>query len=258
MVSSPSFWLAVLIAFLLGWFLDWLWELVYFRHRRYQWRDDRVAQLEASLRAKDRHIAELQRRLESMQAGRGEVEAGFPIADETEVEEYEPLFLEEPAPQMEAEAEMVSELSPTETAVPMPEPAPARAPVVEVTLSEPPAGVDMSAARETAAILASVGQIPVGETPLAPIEEKAAEIPRPASVTGLPEGLVPDDLTRIRGIGEVFEQRLYAAGVLTYAQLAALSPQELASILVPQVRQESELADIIAQATALAEGSQAL
>lgn len=44
-------------------------------------------------------------------------------------------------------------------------------------------------------------------------------------------GPVPDDFMRIDGIDSVYERALYQAGIYTYAQLAALSAQELARIL---------------------------
>ena len=44
-------------------------------------------------------------------------------------------------------------------------------------------------------------------------------------------GPVPDDFTRIDGIGSLSEQTLYRAGVFTYQQLAGLSPQALARLL---------------------------
>jgi predicted flap endonuclease-1-like 5' DNA nuclease len=44
-------------------------------------------------------------------------------------------------------------------------------------------------------------------------------------------GPVPDDFTRIDGIGSLSEQTLYRAGIFTYKQLADLSPQALARLL---------------------------
>ena len=40
-----------------------------------------------------------------------------------------------------------------------------------------------------------------------------------------------DDLTRIQGIGPVIERQLYDAGIVTYAQLAALSPEQIALLI---------------------------
>jgi len=40
----------------------------------------------------------------------------------------------------------------------------------------------------------------------------------------------PDNLTEIEGVGEATEQKLYAAGFLTYEALAAVSKEELSEI----------------------------
>lgn len=44
-------------------------------------------------------------------------------------------------------------------------------------------------------------------------------------------GPVPDDLSRIRGIDQVFEQELVRAGIVTFAQLAQTTAPELAAII---------------------------
>jgi predicted flap endonuclease-1-like 5' DNA nuclease len=46
----------------------------------------------------------------------------------------------------------------------------------------------------------------------------------------LSEGETPDDFEPIQGIGKIFEQRLYSAGIRTYRQLAEMSEQQLADI----------------------------
>jgi extracellular elastinolytic metalloproteinase len=43
----------------------------------------------------------------------------------------------------------------------------------------------------------------------------------------LPSAAAPDDFQRINGIGPSMENRLHNAGILTYAQLAALTPEEI-------------------------------
>jgi predicted flap endonuclease-1-like 5' DNA nuclease len=45
------------------------------------------------------------------------------------------------------------------------------------------------------------------------------------------DGPLPEDLTRIDGIDQVYEDELYAAGVLTFRQLAERAPDELARII---------------------------
>jgi 1,4-alpha-glucan branching enzyme len=62
-----------------------------------------------------------------------------------------------------------------------------------------------------------------------------------------------DDLQEIRGVGPVFARRLYAAGVLTYADLAGLSPDRLREIVQAQNWQKIDPEAWIATAKVMAE-----
>ncbi|MFZ1398746.1 MAG: hypothetical protein WAS33_17700 [Candidatus Promineifilaceae bacterium] len=65
-----------------------------------------------------------------------------------------------------------------------------------------------------------------------PLPSRAVEVPsfldkaRTESATA-----VPDDLTQVKGIGAVFNGRLQAANIHTFAQLKTLSAEKLAEIL---------------------------
>lgn len=61
-------------------------------------------------------------------------------------------------------------------------------------------------------------------------------------------GESPDDFEPIVGIGKVFEQRLYAAGVRSYAALAAATPAQLAAICQARKPLEPDYAGWIRQA----------
>ncbi len=68
--------------------------------------------------------------------------------------------------------------------------------------------------------------------------EVSADAPRPTVPAGgttaneLPDAPdAMDDFTRIRGIGPAFARRLQEAGVRTYAQLAAMTPEEVAAVI---------------------------
>ena len=65
-------------------------------------------------------------------------------------------------------------------------------------------------------------------------------------------GIIPDGLSKIRGIGGVFEQKLYEAGVMTFADLAAATVAHLEAIIQPQTWQEVDFAGWVAQARDLA------
>ena len=67
-----------------------------------------------------------------------------------------------------------------------------------------------------------------------PVKAEAEEAPLAETQpqTGVPEPpTTPDDLKRIEGIGPKLSSVLQEAGILTYAQLAAASPDELRAIL---------------------------
>lgn len=61
-----------------------------------------------------------------------------------------------------------------------------------------------------------------------------------------------DDLKAIRGIGEVFQDRFFDAGVTTYDALAALSTDEVAAIIQAEDWQNYDYGDWIRQAAELA------
>ncbi len=65
------------------------------------------------------------------------------------------------------------------------------------------------------------------------------------------EGLPADDLTAIRGIGITTQNRLNAAGILTYAQLANASPEAVRETLGAAGR-SAKVQDWIKQARKLA------
>lgn len=73
-------------------------------------------------------------------------------------------------------------------------------------------------------------------TDFADIRLQAHQLAVDTNTTGLLwEGEVPDDFARIKGIGKIYEQRLYDAGIRTYRALAASKVEDLAAILGPQV-----------------------
>jgi predicted flap endonuclease-1-like 5' DNA nuclease/uncharacterized RDD family membrane protein YckC len=65
------------------------------------------------------------------------------------------------------------------------------------------------------------------------------------------QGQPPDDFEPIEGIGPVFEQRLYDAGIRTYAALSAATPDQLAQIVNAAKPAQPDYAGWIAQARQL-------
>lgn len=73
-----------------------------------------------------------------------------------------------------------------------------------------------------------------------------------ASPITAPPVAAPQPLTPIRGIGPVFEQRLYAGGIQSYAALAAATPEQLAQIVNAPKPAQPDYAGWIAEARQLA------
>ena len=66
------------------------------------------------------------------------------------------------------------------------------------------------------------------------------------------DGPLPEDLTRIAGVDQVFEDQLYAAGIVTFRQLAERTPDELASIIPAHLAgEELDFVSWIVQADSL-------
>lgn len=93
---------------------------------------------------------------------------------------------------------------------------------------------------------------PVEVEPMARMPELTASF-----LDDLPEGgtvvRCPQDLSAVRGIGQLYEQKLYRRGIGTYWMLSELSDETLADILEVKAFQEVDLAGIRASAREWAE-----
>ena len=83
--------------------------------------------------------------------------------------------------------------------------------------------------------------------------EQAGELAKASDRVGaVYDGPLPEDLTRINGLDQVYEDELYAAGIFTYRQLAERAPDELARIIPAHLAGDHlDFAGWIAQADAL-------
>jgi len=77
----------------------------------------------------------------------------------------------------------------------------------------------------------------------APLAEPVVEVPVEVKAKAPEPPPVPDNLKRIEGIGPRYSSVLQAAGIMTYAQLAAASPDELDQILEAEDPRLARLAD---------------
>ncbi len=88
---------------------------------------------------------------------------------------------------------------------------------------------------------------------LAGIRRDAAQLAAESGTDGyLWTGAGVDDFEPIRGIGKIYERRLYAAGIRTYAALAAATPDQLAAACQARSVVQPNYASWIAQARKLA------
>ncbi len=71
------------------------------------------------------------------------------------------------------------------------------------------------------------------------------------------DGEAPDDFEPIEGIGKIFEQRLYNAGIRKYSELASKTPEELAAIVKPKPPAQPDFESWIEQARQLMEETKA-
>ncbi len=83
--------------------------------------------------------------------------------------------------------------------------------------------------------------------------EQAGELAKASDRVGADyDGPLPEDLTRINGIDQVYEDELYAAGIFTYRQLAERAPDELARIIPAHLAGDHlDFAGWVAQADSL-------
>lgn len=89
--------------------------------------------------------------------------------------------------------------------------------------------------RETATVQAiEIKADPVVETDVpSPVaaEVEAVAVETEAAAEQAPVAVTPDDLKRIEGIGPKTESLLQAGGILTYAQLAECSPEQIRELI---------------------------
>lgn len=117
----------------------------------------------------------------------------------------------------------------------------------------PPPSVSPAGAEEPAGGAgASAVRVYPEEGEVVSADVTAEPTPSEAGVPPATEPVAEDDFTALRGIGPTFDRRLKEAGIRTFAQLAALTPDEAAAIIGwPPQRVISD--DLLGQARRLAD-----
>ncbi len=162
--------------------------------------------------------------IDASPAGEAHALTDPPVAAEGEAE-ISPAPEAEPEPVVETlpEPEPVVETAPEPVAEPQPladEPIAAAAP-----LEASPAALAADLAEPTA----EAEHVAVESAPELAAAEVAPEHepePEPAPAETEPAAAAPDELTRMKGVGPRLADRLNAVGVTSFAQIAALSPEE--------------------------------
>ena len=257
-------WLALLLGILIGWVLEWLLEVWFFRRRRLECQR-RLADVEARLRTRDEELRREKiktRALEDQLAVSLAVAPAIIAAVEPPAVEVKVLQVEVLSPEEEVAApEVQAELAEVEIAAPvieaeLPE-VEIAAPVIEAELPE----VEIAAPEVEAELPEVEIAAPEAEAELPEVEIAAPEVELaapevqaelPEVVVAMPDGTaVADDFEPFKGIGPVFERRLYDAGICTYQALADATVEQLAAICKAPAWRTPDYANWITQAKEL-------
>jgi predicted flap endonuclease-1-like 5' DNA nuclease len=222
----------ILAGFLLGFTISTLWEWFHFRRERIKLDERRVRELTAQLLDKERLLESSQAMASVAPVWEGAAYQSPGVFLETEE-------MAHPPPASESEGSRESPDPPPEDIPDVPaEPPPARFASLGATRDRPALGARNRDVKggDLAPATVAVYQLPES-TPLATatVEEKAivTNVARPlvkkAEATGTLRRAVayPDDLAKIRGIGEVYKFRLYQSGIFTWHQVTETDEETL-------------------------------
>jgi len=216
-------WLALLLGVLIGWVIEWLLEVWYFRRRRLA-SENRLIQVEADLQERERELHDAKARAESLQAELAAAQAS-PATPETRAVEARLPSVE--IETLAGETEAVQPTVEIETA-----------PAEVIAESQP------AAPGEVEPVAVEAAQPPI---------EVAAE-PAPAeTATDTRSDLAgTDDLVKIKGIGPKYAAQLREAGITSFVALAAADPQRISEIIQAPEWRQVDYSAWIAEAAALA------
>lgn len=221
-----TFWLGIFIGLLSGWLIEWLIDIFFWRRPRKTGSESaefaRLQQGHAQLSAE---VQKLQG--ERRQAVEDAAAARTALSDCTDKQtqmtaEFEQLWSDNTNLRASIEA-------------------------VEAENERLTAQLNAFRAAGTVAVAATTADTLIHTPPA----DTAPERPAPTPAADAPGQ--KDPLVDINGIGPVYQKRLYAAGITTFAQLAALSPDHLREIVQAQDWQNIAAEDWIAEARILAD-----
>ena len=254
---------ALVLGILIGWVLEWLVELFFFRRNRLQCQR-RLAELETALSERDAQLKAARARINSLEIDAANLDARVTVPDvsvKAPGVSFEAPDLSVDVPDLSVEAPDMSFETP-DLSVDVPDLS-VEAP--DMSFETPDLSVDVpdlsvkasDVSFETPDLLVDVPDLP-DVSLRAGMPEILAGAATGAAVRGLgaTPGLekkirCPQDLSRIDGIGTVYEQRLYKVGIGSYWDVARAGDDFLKDVLGTLV--DIDLATIKAHALRLAE-----
>lgn len=215
-MSNSNPWLLLLAGFLLGFVVEWLIELWYWRRRRMA-SQQQTELLRNKVHAQAAELSAANAHLEALRAA-----AAYPPA----------VAPSPPAPEPVAP----TDLPPSETVPPD---------VSDPEVTSPPAPAFAAAPAEP--------ELEAPQPPLPGFGAGLPAVPDTASAEASPpvSPAPNDDLTCIKGIGARFAQILQEAGTTSFAELARRTPAELQAIVQAPEWRKVDYDDWISQAQAL-------
>lgn len=228
-MNSTIWWLV--LGLLIGWLIEWVIDWVYWRRRR------QASELDAQgPRQADAELARMRNSLASARADNQRLQAELNAA--TALAQQRQATIDEFAERLASVRADDKQL-----------PEAPRSPVVLSADDHAKAAsfATVQPSREDLAALAP------------PADRAAASRPKTNDTQLLQELEVPqpaarrDPLIDINGIGPAYERKLFAAGVSTFEDLAALTAEQVRAIIAPQRWQEIDPASWIAEARQFAQ-----
>lgn len=232
-MSSAIWWLV--LGLLLGWLIEWVIDWLYWRRRRQISAPDTQRPQEA-----DADLTRMRGSLASARADNVRLQAELNAATTLAQQRQAKIgALEEQLSSTRADDERL----PAGSEVP-------RTPVVLSADEDDAKGANFATVQPSREDKAS----------LAPAADRAASEPKSNETQVLQAHEVPqpaarrrDPLIDINGIGPAYERKLFDAGVYTFEDLAAMTPERVREIIAPQRWQEIDPASWIAEARQLAQ-----
>lgn len=225
---------ALVLGILIGWVLEWLLELFFFRRNRLECQR-RLAELEVALGERDTQLKAARARIDSLEIDAAKFDTRVVVPDlsvKAPDVSFETPDLSVDVPDLSVKAPDVSLETPN-LLVDVPDLS-VKAPDIEPTLPD-------------VALRAGMPEILAGAAAGAAVEGLGARAGHKKMIR------CPQDLSRIDGIGTVYEQRLYKVGIGSFWDVAHAGDDFLRSVLGTLV--DIDLSAIKADALRLAEST---